>query len=56
MNDMYGGWLGLLKWSLANQDDGTTPSEARPINDEDRAFLEKVMKEVRHALRLVIEV
>lgn len=28
-------WLGLLKWSLAHQD-GTEPSEARPISDEVR--------------------
>lgn len=26
-------WLGLLKWSLAHQD-GTAPSEARPMSDE----------------------
>lgn len=28
-------WLGLLKWSLAHQD-GTAPSEARPMSDEVR--------------------
>ncbi|CAB9497294.1 HSPA (heat shock 70kDa) binding protein, cytoplasmic cochaperone 1 [Seminavis robusta] len=38
------GWLGLLKWSLAYQD-GTTPSSHSPMSEEDKAFLEKVMKE-----------
>ena len=37
-------WLGLLNWSLAHTD-GTSPSEVRPMSDEDRLFLEKVMKE-----------
>jgi hsp70-interacting protein len=38
-------WLGLLKWSLAYSD-GTKPSEgAVPMSPEDKAFLEKVMKE-----------
>ena len=37
-------WLGLLKWTLATSD-GTAPSEVRQMTDEDRAFLEKVMKE-----------
>ncbi|CAN0282798.1 unnamed protein product [Pylaiella littoralis] len=37
-------WLGLLKWSLSHQD-GTVPSEARPMGDEDRAWLEKVVSE-----------
>jgi hsp70-interacting protein len=38
------GWLGLLKWSLAYSD-GTSPTTASPMSAEDRAFLEKVMKE-----------
>ena len=38
------GWLGLLKWSLAYSD-GTSPTKASPMSDEDKAFLEKVMKE-----------
>jgi hsp70-interacting protein len=38
------GWLGLLKWSLAYSD-GTSPTKASPMSAEDRAFLEKVMKE-----------
>lgn len=38
------GWLGLLKWSLAYSD-GTSPTKASPMTDEDKAFLEKVMKE-----------
>ena len=37
-------WLGLLKWSL-NQGDGTVPTESHPMNESDKAFLEKVMKE-----------
>mmetsp|Transcript_51906 Transcript_51906/g.58855 ORF Transcript_51906/g.58855 Transcript_51906/m.58855 type:complete len:383 (-) Transcript_51906:70-1218(-) len=39
-------WLGLLKWTLAHSD-GTKPSGDHPasMSDEDRAFLEKVMKE-----------
>ena len=39
-------WLGLLKWSLAYSD-GTRPSseEFVPMSPEDKAFLEKVMKE-----------
>lgn len=41
-------WLGLLKWSLAHVD-GTVPSEEsknfREMTDEDRAFLEGVMKD-----------
>lgn len=37
-------WLGLLKWSLAHSD-GTSPSNVRPMSDDDKAFLEKVMKE-----------
>lgn len=37
-------WLGLLKWTLAHTD-GTSPSEARPMTEEDKAFLERVMRE-----------
>ena len=37
-------WLGLLKWSLAYSD-GTTQSDAQPMNSKDVAFLEKVMAE-----------
>ncbi|CAN0023540.1 unnamed protein product [Ectocarpus fasciculatus] len=37
-------WLGLLKWTLSHQD-GTEPSDARPMGDEDRAWLEKVVSE-----------
>jgi len=38
-------WTGLLKWSL-NYVDGTQDNEnATPLSAEDRAFLEKVMKE-----------
>ncbi|CAN0413761.1 unnamed protein product, partial [Ectocarpus sp. 13 AM-2016] len=29
-------WLGLLKWTLSHQD-GTEPSDARPMGDEVRA-------------------
>jgi hsp70-interacting protein len=37
-------WLGLLKWSLAYSD-GTSPSSLSPMSEEDKAFLEMVMKE-----------
>ncbi|CAN0112565.1 unnamed protein product [Ectocarpus sp. 4 AP-2014] len=37
-------WLGLLKWTLSHQD-GTERSDARPMGDEDRAWLEKVVNE-----------
>ena len=39
-------WLGLLKWSLAYTD-GTSSdqSNALPMSEEDRTFLEKVMAE-----------
>jgi hsp70-interacting protein len=36
-------WLGLLKWSLAYTD-GTKPSELSSMSEEDRKFLEQVMK------------
>ena len=31
--DSYGGYLGILKWSLA-QSDGTKPSEVKPMSEE----------------------
>jgi hsp70-interacting protein len=39
-------WLGLLKWSLSYSD-GTRPSSesCTPLSDEDKAFLEAVMRE-----------
>lgn len=37
-------WLGLLKWSLAYTD-GTSASDATKMTDENKLFLEKVMKE-----------
>jgi hsp70-interacting protein len=37
-------WLGLLKWSLSYSD-GTTDAAVQPMSDEDREFLERVMKE-----------
>lgn len=37
-------WLGLLKWSLSYAD-GTSNETPAPMSAEDRAFLEKVMKE-----------
>ncbi len=33
MAHMYGNWLGVLKWSLA-QSDGTRPSEVKPMEEE----------------------
>lgn len=44
MSDPQGIWLGLLKWSLAHTD-GTSPSSHSAMNDEDKAFLERVMRE-----------
>ena len=45
-DDNNGAWLGLLKWSLAYTD-GTRPSNEslEPMSDEDRKFLESVMKD-----------
>ena len=37
-------WLGLLKWTLSYSD-GTKPSDLTPMSDEDKAFLEQVMKD-----------
>jgi hypothetical protein len=37
-------WLGLLKWSLSYAD-GTTPSQFSAMNEEDKKWLENVMKE-----------
>ncbi|RLN46876.1 hypothetical protein BBJ29_002885 [Phytophthora kernoviae] len=37
-------WLGLMKWTM-KYSDGTTPTDATPISDDKRAFLEKVMNE-----------
>lgn len=38
-------WLGLLQWSLAHSD-GTTPtSQVQKMGDEDRKWLEAVMKD-----------
>jgi hsp70-interacting protein len=38
-------WLGLLQWSLANTD-GTSPSpNLGPMAEEDKKWLEAVMKE-----------
>eukprot|EP00471_Norrisiella_sphaerica_P001413 CAMPEP_0184478316 /NCGR_PEP_ID=MMETSP0113_2-20130426/378_1 /TAXON_ID=91329 /ORGANISM="Norrisiella sphaerica, Strain BC52" /LENGTH=363 /DNA_ID=CAMNT_0026856067 /DNA_START=32 /DNA_END=1123 /DNA_ORIENTATION=- len=36
-------WLGLLRWSLKYKD-GTSDSKLRPMSDEDKTFLENVMK------------
>ena len=44
----YGNWLGLLKWSLkqGQQGDGTIDrDDVTPMNEEDKAFLEAEMKE-----------
>lgn len=37
-------WLGLLKWTLAHSD-GTQTSTATEMSEDDKAFLEKVMRE-----------
>lgn len=38
-------WLGLLKWSLSHSD-GTSPSIAHPLGEDDKLFLENVMKDL----------
>ena len=40
-----GSWLGLLKWSLAQTSDGTVPSQVTPMSEEDKKWLEQVMRE-----------
>ncbi len=35
MADKYGNWLGILKWSLA-QNDGTHESSMKPMSEEVR--------------------
>ena len=47
MAGQYGNWLGLLKWSLAQgeEGDGTVDTQVTPMTEEDKAFLEQVMKE-----------
>ncbi|TMW69309.1 hypothetical protein Poli38472_001465 [Pythium oligandrum] len=37
-------WLGLMRWSMKYQD-GTVPTDAKPMSKEDRDFLDKVLKE-----------
>lgn len=38
MAEKYGGWLGILKWSL-QQNDGTRPSEFAPMPEEEKKWL-----------------
>jgi hypothetical protein len=38
-------WLGLLKWTLAQGGDGTAPSVATEMSQEDKKWLEQVMRE-----------
>jgi len=40
-------WLGLLKWSMAHSD-GTAPSDASHMSDEDKAFLQRVMESIKN--------
>jgi hypothetical protein len=40
----YGNWLGILKWSLT-QSDGTAPTTATPMSEDDKKWLEQVMRE-----------
>lgn len=42
---MYGGWLGILKWSLA-QTDGTRPSEVKAMSDIDKKWLEDAFQSI----------
>lgn len=44
MADKYGNWLGVLKWSLVQQDDGTRPSSFQPMSEENKRWLTKVFK------------
>lgn len=47
MNNMNGSgpdWLGLLKWSIAHTD-GTSPTDAKQMSNEDKEWLERVMTE-----------
>ena len=37
-------WNGLYKWSMQYQDDGTAPSQFKPMSAEDRKWLEDAMK------------
>jgi hypothetical protein len=39
-----GKWLGLMKWSM-QYNDGTHETKKTPMSEENKAFLEKVMKE-----------
>lgn len=40
--ESYPGYLGLLKWSLA-QSDGTSPSTAAPMSEGDKAWLKEAL-------------
>lgn len=42
----YPHWLGLLKWSLAQTDPGGSSSNFTVMTQENRDFLEKVMKDI----------
>lgn len=44
MNGDGPNWLGLLKWTLAHTD-GTAPTEESEMSEENKQFLEAVMKE-----------
>ena len=38
-------WLGLLQWSLAHSDGTSSSSQVQRMGDEDRKWLEAVMKD-----------
>ncbi|KAK8813364.1 hypothetical protein WA158_002956 [Blastocystis sp. Blastoise] len=42
--EKYNGYLGLLKWSLA-QSDGTSPTSIEPMTEDKKEFLDNAMKE-----------
>ena len=42
-----GNWLALLKWSLANTDDGTRETSSEQMSAENVAFLENAMKQMK---------
>ena len=48
--EQYGNYLGILKWSLA-QNDGTKPSEVKPLSEEVFSFLFWLMYRIEHFLK-----
>lgn len=38
----HSGWLGILKWSLAQSDDSDSPSKFEPMNDVSSSRIKNV--------------